>query len=108
MQAASSEALQGIADLAVKKYHLPGIVLGEVSEGALTTVVSGLRANGYPDKVESEDQFHIGSCFKAITSTLTAIYVEKGLINWDTTIGDAFSSENSDINAARKDVTVEE
>lgn len=108
VSAVSSEELQTLADKAVLKYKLPGLVLGEVQDGTLVNVASGIRANGNPTKVTVDDQFHIGSCFKAITATLVARYVEKGKIGWDTTIEEVFGDSVAEINSDIKDVTVEE
>ena len=33
------------------------------------------------------DKWHLGSCTKAMTSTLLAIFVEEGVVNWDSTLG---------------------
>jgi CubicO group peptidase (beta-lactamase class C family) len=108
VSAVSSEELQSLADKAVLKYKLPGLVLGELQEGTLVNVASGARANGNPTEVTVDDQFHIGSCFKAITATLVARYVEKGKIGWDTTIEEVFGDSVAEINSDIKDVTVEE
>jgi CubicO group peptidase (beta-lactamase class C family) len=108
VSAMSSEELQNLADKAVLKYKLPGLVLGEVQEGTLVNVASGVRANGNPTEVTVDDQFHINSCFKAITATLVARYVEKGKIGWDTTIEEVFGDSVAEINSDIKDVTVEE
>ena len=108
VSAVSSEELQTLADKAVLKYKLPGLVLGEVQDGTLVNVASGIRANGNPTEVTVDDQFHIGSCFKAITATLVARYVEKGKIGWDTTIEEVFGDSVAEINSDIKDVTVEE
>ncbi|MFM7457615.1 MAG: serine hydrolase domain-containing protein, partial [bacterium] len=108
VSAVSSEELQNLADKVVLKYKLPGMVLGEIQDGTLVDVASGIRANGNATKITVNDQFHIGSCFKAITATLVARYVEKKKIDWDTTIGDVFADSITDINPDIKDVTVEE
>lgn len=38
------------------------------------------------------DQWHLGSCSKAVTATLAALLVEDGAISWDTTLGDAIDA----------------
>ena len=40
--------------------------------------------------VTADDQFHIGSDTKAMTATLVALFVEKGDLGWDDTLGKAF------------------
>jgi CubicO group peptidase (beta-lactamase class C family) len=40
--------------------------------------------------VTTNDVFHIGSCTKSMTATLTAMLIEEGKLRWDTTIADVF------------------
>jgi CubicO group peptidase (beta-lactamase class C family) len=50
----------------------------------------GTREYGTDNWVTINDKFLIGSCTKAFTATLAAMLVEEGLIDWQTTIRDAF------------------
>jgi CubicO group peptidase (beta-lactamase class C family) len=50
----------------------------------------GTRKHGTKNWVTVDDRFIIGSCGKAFTSTLAALMVEEGKLNWDTTIRDVF------------------
>lgn len=50
---------------------------------------TGLRAVGFRDRVTTNDQWHLGSITKPMTATLAARLVEKGCINWETTIAQA-------------------
>lgn len=54
--------------------------------------------------VSIDDKWHLGSVTKSITATMIARLVEKGVLQWDTTIGDIF--KDSRINAAWKEVTL--
>ena len=50
----------------------------------------GTREYGTDNWVTVNDKFLISSCTKAFTATLAAMLVEEGLIDWQTTIRDAF------------------
>ena len=59
---------------------LGGAVLSRT--GALGIEVVGTRRRGGSDPVAVEDQWHIGSCAKAITAALYARLVERGDTDW--------------------------
>lgn len=71
---------------------LPGIgaVVFDLKRGIYGLGVSGVRATGRSTKAKSTDPWHLGSCTKAMTSTLVARCVEAGHVQWDTTLGDVF------------------
>jgi CubicO group peptidase (beta-lactamase class C family) len=56
-----------------------------VAQGA-----AGVRKLGSTEPVTVDDRFNIGSCTKSVTATLAAVLVEKGVVRWDTTLGEAF------------------
>src|ERR1041385_2508485 len=78
-------------------------VLGRVSErfGIVAAVlrgeriiaqgVAGVRKRGTAERITLENQFHLGSCTKAMTATLVAMFVEEGKLNWTTTLGEVFA-----------------
>ena len=49
---------------------------------------AGVRQSGTSNRVQPDDTFHLGSCTKAMTATLTAILIQQGKIphGYDTTI----------------------
>jgi CubicO group peptidase (beta-lactamase class C family) len=47
---------------------------------------TGVRKFGELTPIQSDDAFHIGSCTKAMTSTLAGILIEEGKLNWDSTL----------------------
>jgi D-alanyl-D-alanine carboxypeptidase len=68
---------------------IPALGAAVVGAGGLEAIhVAGVRA--FPDgpRVETTDQWHIGSCTKAFTATLAARLIEQGVIRWDTPIAD--------------------
>ena len=67
--------------------------------------VSGERKKGSGASISPNDLWHIGSITKSFTATMIARLVEKGELNWDTTIKDSFP-EASNIHAQWNDVTL--
>jgi CubicO group peptidase (beta-lactamase class C family) len=68
--------------------------------------VVGVRKAGDPTPVTTNNLFHIGSCTKSMTATLTARLIEEGRLRWDTTIGDVFPELKLD--PAYQHVTIEQ
>jgi D-alanyl-D-alanine carboxypeptidase len=56
------------------------------STGMVELAATGLRAVGFPERVTTNDQWHLGSITKPMTATVAARLVERGYITWDTTI----------------------
>src|ERR1043165_8579602 len=52
---------------------------------------AGVRKRGSADGITLDDRFHLGSCTKAMTATLVAMFVEDGKLNWTTTLGELFA-----------------
>src|ERR1044071_8169839 len=46
--------------------------------------VAGVRKRGSAEHIALDDQFHLGSCTKAMTATLAAMLVEEGKLKWTT------------------------
>jgi CubicO group peptidase (beta-lactamase class C family) len=66
---------------------------GTINMGRLTTreVVSGICLQGEAALVSPGQLWHIGSITKSMTATLVARLVERGLLAWEMTLGDAFA-----------------
>lgn len=56
------------------------------AEGEIAWGVAGVRSSDGDDPIRREDPFHIGSLTKSMTATVAARLVERGVIDWDTTI----------------------
>jgi CubicO group peptidase (beta-lactamase class C family) len=74
-----------------KKYELPALALVVVKDGKICERGAvGVRKYGDATPVTTNDIFHIGSCTKSMTATLTALLIEEGKLRWDTTIAEVF------------------
>ncbi len=87
----------GVEDLAEvlhalpAKFSVPAIGCALIREGRLSGLgVAGVRKRDSKVAVTKRDQWHIGSCTKAMTATLVARLVERGDLAWNTTLGAAF------------------
>ena len=71
-------------------------------------MLRGVRALGAEAPISIDDPIHLGSCGKAITSTLVARLIEEGLLAWDTTIAEAMPEFAESIDPGYHGVTVEQ
>lgn len=101
--------LSGELTVLAKKYKIPGIAVIVVKgDGIAASGVSGVRKQGTDALLTIHDQFHIGSCTKAMTATLCGVLVEEGKLQWDSTIEQVFPELVGKINEASKTVTLEQ
>jgi len=68
--------------------------------------VAGVRKRGSAEHITLDDQFHLGSCTKAMTATLVAMLVEEGKLNWTTTLGELFADAVKPMHPAWEKVTL--
>jgi CubicO group peptidase (beta-lactamase class C family) len=59
---------------------------GEIVEAG----VVGIRAEGFPDAATLDDTWMIGALTMSMTATLAGVLVERGVIDWDTALGQVF------------------
>ncbi len=77
----------------LEKSQLPALGAAIVTSDGLEAIGAlGVRSWTETQKVTTNDQWHIGSCTKAMTATLAARLVERGLIKWETTVSDVFGA----------------
>ena len=70
---------------------LPAIAASVIIDGDIHAKAAvGTREYGTNNWVTIEDKFLIGSCGKAFTATLAAILIKEGLLQWNTTVREAF------------------
>ncbi len=92
-----------------QKYNLPALAAASVQQDRLISLGAvGVRRFGEKDAVTSSDQFHLGSCTKAMTATLCAILVQRGKLKWDSTIGEVFADQRDKIQPEYYNVTLEQ
>lgn len=96
--------LAGLIEPVVRHSRLPALGAAVVTADGLVAVgAAGVRSWSAAVPATAGDQWHIGSCTKTMTATLVARLVERGLLGWETTIGEVLGP---DVHPAWKKVTV--
>jgi len=91
------------------KHDLPALAVVVVKDGKICERAAvGVRKVGDPTLVTTNDVFHIGSCTKSMTATLTAMLIEEGKLRWDTTIAEVFPDLKGTMDKRYEAVTVEQ
>lgn len=70
-------------DKILKYYNVPGAGIAVVKNGQTYLKAYGIKNIESNEAVSINTAFNIGSTSKAFTSTVTAILVEEGLLDWD-------------------------
>jgi len=96
--------LQSILGRGAERFGMVAAVLrGEriIAQGA-----AGVRRRGTAEHITLDNQFHLGSCTKAMTATLVAMLVEEGKLNWTTTLAEVFADTVKPMHPAWEKVTL--
>ncbi len=73
------------------EFELPALSGAILVDGKLWGLGAvGLRRADRDVPVSSADLWHLGSCTKSMTATWIALLVERGELEWETTIGDVY------------------
>jgi CubicO group peptidase (beta-lactamase class C family) len=89
--------------------RLPGLAAAVIVDGKLHAVGAvGFRKDGGTDLVTVQDKWHIGSCTKSMTATLSAMLVEDGKVSWDEKLPDLFPWYSTNMHKGWKAVTLEQ
>jgi CubicO group peptidase (beta-lactamase class C family) len=80
------------------QWDLPGAIAGWFSVRSNGTTDQklfhvGARKVGEPKEMTIEDRCHLGSCTKAMTATLLAIFVDRGQFSWDSSLASLVPDE---------------
>jgi arylsulfatase A len=110
--ARAAEELEDVTPLLApirEVYNVPALAaVALTSERLLGQGAVGVRRRGSPELLTIGDKFHIGSCTKAMTATLSAMLVEDGKLSWNTTIADVFPDLVESMKPAFRSVTLEQ
>jgi CubicO group peptidase (beta-lactamase class C family) len=105
--AAGDPAVTNLLVTIREKYHVPAIAAARVtSKGLLTAGVVGTRKQGTEVAASLDDRWHLGSDTKAMTATLVAKLVEKGLLRWDSTLAEVFPDLSAGFHPEARTITV--
>ncbi|MGL4230733.1 MAG: serine hydrolase domain-containing protein [Casimicrobium sp.] len=76
------------------------------SEGVQSLATSGVRKRDDKTPVTNDDLWHLGSDGKAMTATMVARLVEKGMMKWTQTLGETFPELAPQMSEDMKSVTI--
>lgn len=103
-EAPAPRDLSGIIAPFLQKSRLPALGAALVTSDGLEAIGAvGVRSWTGTEKVTIDDQWHIGSCTKAMTATLAARLIDRGVLSWETTMGASFGPT---IHPAWEDVSI--
>ena len=93
----------------IVQYNIPGMVAAIISsDQVIAAGAVGVRSHLFPNKVSIQDKFHIGSDSKAMTATLLALLVDKGLLKWNTKVLEIFPELKGKINPKYDNLNLEQ
>jgi CubicO group peptidase (beta-lactamase class C family) len=93
---------------AVRAAHgIPAMGAAIVRGNRLVVAVAGARRADREGPVEADDAFHLGSDTKAMTASVAARLVERGLLRWNETLADALPDVAPRMDPAFRPVTLE-
>ena len=91
-----------------EKQGLPAVAAVVIdSDRVVARGVAGARKAGGTVRARGNDRWHLGSCTKAMTATMIAVLVERGVLSWDTTVAQALPDLAGTMRAEYRDVTLE-
>jgi CubicO group peptidase (beta-lactamase class C family) len=96
--------LQSILGRGGERFGMAAAVLR--GERIIAQGVAGVRKRGTAERITLDDRFHLGSCTKAMTATLVAMFVEEGRLNWTTTLDELFADTVKPMHPAWEKVTM--
>jgi CubicO group peptidase (beta-lactamase class C family) len=90
------------------QFNVPAVGGATVTRRGISMVdVAGIRKHGSNVAVETGDRWHLGSDTKAMTATLLAVLVQKGVVGWDVTVAQAFPEWAQTMKTMFKETTFE-
>ena len=103
-----SRFISGVLAEVAKKYGIPGLTAAVVVGDKVTAGGAGVRQAGDTVPVRTGDRFANGSTTKAMTATLAGVLIEKGLIRWESSIGEVFPELKGTIRPELETATIED
>lgn len=94
----SAANFQSKLEAILKKHQVPGLAAARSKAGKIDImeVVGVRKSDDLNNKLSKDDQFHLGSCTKAMTATLIAMLVEEKKLKWETTVEEIFGKVHPD------------
>ncbi|MCB2220687.1 MAG: beta-lactamase family protein [Bacteroidetes bacterium] len=102
-----SDSIQYLLTQVINEEKAPGMIAAIISsEGVIAIASAEERKAGSGIAFTTHDMVHLGSCTKAMTSTLIATLVAEGELNWDTKLIDAIPELKESIHTDYHKITL--
>ena len=102
-----SDSIQHILTKVVNDGKAPGMIAAIASsEGIIAIASAGERKAGSGIAFTTNDAVHLGSCGKAMTSTMLATFVAEGKLRWDTKLIEAIPELKNKIHPDYHQITL--
>jgi CubicO group peptidase (beta-lactamase class C family) len=90
------------------KHGLPALGVGIIRDGRIVALgMAGERRIDSGDWATLADRFDVASCSKAVTATVAARLVERGVMRWDMSVAEVFPDLKKSIRREYVDVTLD-
>lgn len=104
---AGDESVNSVLKTILQKSGVPAIATAVVTGAGIEFIGAvGVRKRGTEIPITLDEQWHLGSDTKAMTSTLIAKLVEQGKLKWDTTLAEVFPDPALKMHADFQKVTL--
>ena len=101
--------LEAVLETARSGHGVPAIATVLIENGTIVEIGAvGTPVLNGQGAVTSADQWHVGSITKSMTSTLAAVFIERGVFDWSTTIAEILLSDIPSMRSEYRNVTVEQ
>ena len=101
--------LSTVLEEARSGHGVPALAAVLIQDGAIIEIGAvGTRVVDGQETVTTADQWHLGSITKSMTSTLAAALIERGLLDWNTTVAEVLLVDIPDMRNEYLDVSVEQ
>jgi CubicO group peptidase (beta-lactamase class C family) len=99
--------LDNVIHTALAANHVPGIAaLIQIDGNVVAKSAAGVRRITEPTPIEQSDLWHLGSCTKAMTATLIARLVERGVMSFDAPLEAVLPELAPRMDAQMKEATI--
>ena len=91
----------------ITQENMPGMIAAIISSKGIIAIGSaGIRKEGSSEKLTENDAVHIGSCGKAMISTMLATLVAEKILSWETRLIEAMPDLKDSIHPDYHNVTI--
>ncbi|HHE65299.1 MAG TPA: class A beta-lactamase-related serine hydrolase, partial [Bacteroidetes bacterium] len=107
LESSNSELIKQALIKIVDEGKAPGIIAAIISSDRVLAIGSaGVRKAGTNVAMTDKDLVHIGSCTKAMTSTMIATLVAEGKMSWDMKLTEAIPELKNDMHTYYENTTL--